>query len=214
MFGVVLVISLSLGELYRIGQQFVGWKTWQIALLIHALLVLLGWFRGLLVLDYRSRLKPQVMTWIRRTSLFLCLLWLGLSFSRLWGQPPPFQSLPSIWLVLGLGMAVPVIEECFFRRLIGDFVKSRFGGDWGSYLSLCIFTFVHSLPAWRDLPMLSLELSLGVLLLGIACEFLLVKSRSLIPPILLHSGMNLTSLLLASYDPRWLHWLAPMFLNG
>ncbi len=207
-----LLICLSLGEAYRFLQNLFDWQTWQAAMVVHALLLIGFNLQRRSWRFWRQDLSRLGGKWSWRVIAFLLGLWTCLGLARFFGTPVPFGAWPDWKLLLTVVLLVPVLEEFLFRGFIGAQLKSYFGPMQGSYLSIFVFTYTHALPTWSSLPWLPLGVSLGVLLLGLSCEYLLVKSDSLLPSILLHAGMNATALLLGWYDSRWLDWLSPLFL--
>ena len=111
-------------------------------------------------------------------------------------------------------LLVPVVEELVFRRGIGTFFRKNFGLFWGSYFSVFVFTFIHSMPTLERLLSGEVGLPLGVILLGIVCEFLYISSGGcILGCILFHMACNATPALFILIDERWLDWLNAIYLG-
>lgn len=115
------------------------------------------------------------------------------------GSIPPRQYLFVVW--------IPLIEEVVFRFGLGRWFRSVIGNLWGGYCAAFCFSYVHSFPTLAKVMTGNIGIVLPPLLLGLACEYLFVKSRSLLPSIALHTACNATVLLFLVFDQRWFGWL-------
>lgn len=83
-------------------------------------------------------------------------------------------------------LIAPFVEELFFRGFLYNLIKKQYGITIGIIVSTAIFAFVHYNIYYRFIPML---------LACIAMPYLYEKSKSLIPPIILHAIHNLLTII-------------------
>jgi membrane protease YdiL (CAAX protease family) len=107
---------------------------------------------------------------------------------------------------------VPIVEEIVFRGMIGEKFRASFGVLWGTWFSALVFALVHAKPTIANLAALNVGVPIGPFLLGLAAEFLLIKSRSLWPAIALHAACNATPVIFKLIDHRWLKWLEVLYI--
>ena len=79
-------------------------------------------------------------------------------------------------------LIAPFLEELFFRGFLYNLIKKQYGITIGIIVSTAVFAFVHYNIYYRFIPML---------LTCIAMPYLYEKSKSLVPPIILHAVHNL-----------------------
>lgn len=104
---------------------------------------------------------------------------------------------------------IPIVEELTFRVGFGEYFRRKLGRWWGSYFSVLLFCLAHTMGAYFYEPMKWFTaIPLGVLLLGISCEFLYVTRRKVATIILLHMTANFSVILFKWVDSRWLNWLS------
>lgn len=109
---------------------------------------------------------------------------------------------------------IPIVEEIVFRLGIGGCLRRLAGNFWGSYCSTLCFALAHTLPSWERLGAGAIGIPVGPLLLGAVCEFLLVRSKSIMPSIVFHAVCNASVPLFLYFDQRWLTWLSLLFQSG
>ena len=102
---------------------------------------------------------------------------------------------------------IPLIEEVVFRFGLGRWFRFTIGNLWGGYCAAVCFSYVHSFPTLAKVAAGDIGIVLSPLLLGFAGEYLLVKSKSILPGIALHMACNATVLLFLVFDQRWFTWL-------
>ena len=85
-------------------------------------------------------------------------------------------------------VAAPIAEELFFRRVLQGWLEKRFPGDGGetaSALAAAAFALAHFGQGLAFLPLYPLALVLG---------YLVRRTGSILPSILLHAGFNAVSI--------------------
>ncbi len=220
---VCIILGFAFGELYAVGQVFIGGPSWVVPCLINSLLAVVvmalalkgalprpsypsiadqpGWWRWLNASRWRVYLP----------SLIILIGVLGLALLTRLALPTATQQLISAeYLVFVLW--IPIVEELVFRVGISAYFRKRLGIIWGCYFSALLFALVHTQPtvaAWLNWQ---IGLPLGPLLLGLANEAIYVSSGRIIPAIVLHAVCNLTVVIFAIVDSRWLSWLSPFYL--
>ena len=102
---------------------------------------------------------------------------------------------------------IPLIEEIVFRFGLGRWFRLTIGNLWGGYCAAICFSYTHSFPTLAKIMAGDIGIVLSPLLLGFACEYLFVKSKSILPGIALHIACNATVLLFLVFDQRWFTWL-------
>lgn len=102
---------------------------------------------------------------------------------------------------------IPLIEEIVFRFGLGRWFRLTIGNLWGGYCAAICFSYTHSFPTFAKIIAGDIGIVLSPLLLGLACEYLFVKSKSILPGIALHIACNATVLLFLLFDQRWFTWL-------
>ncbi|MCO6455796.1 MAG: CPBP family intramembrane metalloprotease [Pirellulaceae bacterium] len=97
----------------------------------------------------------------------------------------------SFWLIVFVGGCLfpGVGEEIFFRGFLGRGLLARYGAVFGTLWTALLFGLIHIEPIQ----------ACGAFVLGVAMHFLLLTTRSLLAPIILHTLNN--SLAFALY--RW-----------
>ena len=112
-------------------------------------------------------------------------------------------------------LLIPVMEEYIFRKQLTTFYKSKLKARaLGAYLSVFIFSFLHTQPSLQDLYTLNIGLAVGPFLLGGVCEILVFFSKSIIPAIIFHCICNASSYVFTMLDSRWLNWLKVLYSHG
>lgn len=185
-------IPIVLAHLY----QLITVNGWLAPAIIHSVLVIVG-YRQLSL-----RLAP-VVYYLPALSL-LTIYFVAVIISSFVGWPST-KELASyhLWSIVW----IPVIEELLFRVIIGNYLRTLSGNFWGSYCSVVCFSFVHSMPTIDRLIALDIGLVVGPLLLAIACEYLYLKSGSILPAISFHAVANSSVAIFIYFDSRWLSWL-------
>lgn len=102
---------------------------------------------------------------------------------------------------------IPLIEEIVFRFGLGRWFRFTIGNLWGGYCAALCFSYAHAFPTVAKIMAGNIGIVLSPLLLGFACEYLFVKSKSILPGVALHMACNATVLLFLVFDQRWLAWL-------
>jgi len=90
-------------------------------------------------------------------------------------------------MVVGVGVLAPIAEELFFRGLLYDWFRQKFGVEWGIGISSLVFGLAH-----YD----SLAVVLSSLIMGAAMAFAYEKTRSLWISIFMHVSTNTGAVLL------------------
>lgn len=89
-----------------------------------------------------------------------------------------------IQIIIG-SIEAPLVEELFFRGFSYTVFRKRFGITYGIFLSSLIYVLWHYLKVVQA-PILSVPIFLGAVIKCMIYE----KSRSLVPPIIVHSMSN------------------------
>jgi len=107
---------------------------------------------------------------------------------------------------------VPLVEEFVFRAGIGAVYRRLSQPIWAAWFAALVFALVHANPTWSNLVQGQVGLALGAFLLGLCCEYLMMKTGRILPCIAFHSACNATVMIFGILDKRWLDWLAPLYL--
>jgi membrane protease YdiL (CAAX protease family) len=107
---------------------------------------------------------------------------------------------------------VPLVEELVFRAGIGAVYRRLSQPIWAAWFAALVFALVHANPTWSNLIHGQVGLALGAFLLGLCCEYLMIKTGRILPCIAFHSACNATVMIFGILDKRWLDWLAPLYL--
>ncbi len=99
-----------------------------------------------------------------------------------------------------IALIVPIVEEYFFRGVLGGLLRKKFGVLLGGYASILVFSLVHTQVGFSNLSGL-LYLGLGVCLLGIVCEVLYVKSEDIYTAISFHAVANASGVIFLNFCP-------------
>lgn len=110
---------------------------------------------------------------------------------------------------LGTIVWVPIVEEIVYRRGLGGFLRARLGQWTGLYLASLLFALAHGLRFEGGLP----APAIGPFLLGVACELIYWRCRSIWGAIAFHAACNATPLIFLWLDPRWLDRLRMLYLE-
>lgn len=108
----------------------------------------------------------------------------------------------SFLLVLISGaILIPVYEEILFRAIIFQFLKNRWGFQRALWLTGFFFLVAHDLwGAFGQSTSYGINQVMKVLLVNFGCCYLLEKTRSLYPSMLLHGSANLQVYLIRFSD--------------
>ena len=98
-----------------------------------------------------------------------------------------------ILLILAIGIVGPIFEEVFFRGFLFKHLEIKWGGAMAVLFTSIIFTIVH---VQYNLIILGLVLFPMALLLGYAR----LKTKSLMPPIIIHCFNNILTVLVTMYQ--------------
>lgn len=198
-----LAIPITLAYLYNA----LPLQTWLAAAIANSVisLLLLAYYRRHLSMLFLSRHNLRFYLPSLAVLLFCALAILGASFYArpLRGTVPAHHYLWLIW--------IPIVEEIVFRLGIGSWLRSLAGNFWGSYCSALCFALAHTLPSWERISAGEVGIPVGPLLLGAICEFIFVRSRSLMPCIVFHVVCNASVPLFLYFDQRWFVWLSLLF---
>lgn len=186
------VIPVVLAHLY----QLIAVDGWLVPAIVNSILVIGGY-------RYLSIKSASFVYYLPAIGL-LAVYFLAVISSSFIGLPST-DKLTSyhLWSVVW----IPIIEELLFRVIIGNHLRKLAGRFWGSYCSVICFAFVHSIPTVDRIIALDIGLALGPMLLAIVCEYLYLKSGSILPAILFHAVANGSVVIFVYYDSRWLNWL-------
>lgn len=178
-FGVARRYRLALAEL---GLRAPNWPR----------LAVLGLIAGVLMLG--------VAIVAEQVSVYLIGLFVGHEQALAWAvaeheQDPMFKLLAGLtgsdvaWMLLLLGVLVPVGEEIYFRGIVYGGLRARWGIGWGLAGSSLFFAIVHQ-QVVHFLPIFVLAVVLAVLY---------ERTRSLLPPIIVHGTNNVMAVLGSVY---------------
>ena len=186
------VIPVVLAHLYRL----VAVNGWLAPAIVNSIIVICGYRR-------LSLQSASLIYYLPALSLLVCYF-LAVIISSFIGIPST-GDLASyhLWSIVW----IPVVEELLFRVIVGNYLRTLVGNFWGCYCSVVCFAFVHSMPTLDRLITLNIGLAVGPLLVAIVCEYLYVKSGSILPAILFHAVANSSVAIFIYYDSRWLSWL-------
>tara|TARA_B100001250_G_scaffold362343_1_gene340982 strand:+ start:756 stop:1706 length:951 start_codon:yes stop_codon:yes gene_type:complete len=98
-----------------------------------------------------------------------------------------------ILLILAIGIVGPIFEEIFFRGFLFKHLEIKWGGVMAVLFTSIIFTIVH---LQYNLVILGLVLFPMAILLGYAR----LKTKSLMPPIIIHCINNIITVLVTMYQ--------------
>ena len=107
---------------------------------------------------------------------------------------------------------VPLVEEIVFRGGIGAVYRRLSPPFWAAWFAALVFALVHANPTWNNLANGRVGLALGAFLLGLCCEYLIIKTGRILPCVAFHAACNATVMIFGVLDKRWLDWLAPLYL--
>jgi membrane protease YdiL (CAAX protease family) len=216
-----VLLALALSEIYRAMEAW-GIGGWQGAAVFHALvgsiLIVRFYFSG--TLSQRFALVgvgDQAPRWFAERPMVAYAPVLGLvlgasllgCISSLIGNPPHGgeTTAPLAWIWL-----IPLVEEIFFRGLVGGIYRKLLPGMGGIWLSAATFALAHAAVTFDHLVQGQVGLPIGPFLLGLLCESVYLLSGSLLPGILVHAAANATVLIFQMLDPRWLEWLGLLYI--
>jgi membrane protease YdiL (CAAX protease family) len=97
-----------------------------------------------------------------------------------------FAQAPWIVVLVGGSLLPAIGEEIFFRGVLGRGLVARYGLAWGTLWCSLLFAVIHLDPAQM----------VGVLGIGVALQLLLMATRSIWLPMLLHGANNALSFVL------------------
>jgi membrane protease YdiL (CAAX protease family) len=123
------------------------------------------------------------------------LLWVAKQFIAL-GQGSPFWVLlekkwtASFWLFMAVASFAyqPVIEELFFRGYCQTRLEEDFGGIGAVGITALFFVLGHN--QYHHLSVLSIGNMIGLIPCALGLGYVYLRSRSLIPGIILHATLN------------------------
>ncbi len=88
-----------------------------------------------------------------------------------------------IWIILGVGIAAPIVEESLFRGFIQRVFESRWDITRAILLTAFLFAVIHMRPYWV----------IQLLIMAVWMGYLSWKWDSIIPAVLIHAANNLWS---------------------
>jgi ABC-2 type transport system permease protein/sodium transport system permease protein len=113
-----------------------------------------------------------------------------------------WQTVPLLWILLALGLAPGVCEECFFRGLLYNGLRQHLKA-WGTIAATAfLFGLFHVVLAGGAAP----ERFIPSTLMGFLLGWVRWRSASLLPCVFLHSVHNSILLLLARYRDELSGW--------
>ncbi len=83
---------------------------------------------------------------------------------------------------------IPLIEELFFRKLIFDWIKKKFSLPTAYILSVSVFLSAHLIST-------QYIFLLNILILGMVCQYVYLKTNNIWPAVYIHSMFNLLVLI-------------------
>lgn len=205
-----LLVSIALAEIYQYTAKFIQ-PSWLAAAIVHSVLSIIL-LRFLLTKESTLPPKNKISFYFQSHKIspylpgiiLITLPILAVTLSSFFGntQYSPIKIDQWAWVIW-----VSIIEEIVFRYGIGGFFRKKIGIFWGAYISIFIFSFVHSSPTIENILNAKVGLPLGPLLLGILCEVLYIHTGKLSSSILLHAAGNGSIIIFSIFDSRWLSWL-------
>ncbi len=215
----LLMLALpSLGEGYRFLGQKTNWEGAYVAALINSGLIVVGGLWQVLSIDTNNREKFfQFQKKNLSAQLGPGVVLLGLVIAACMVSKflfPISSTRPSINLQILLltCFIVPVLEELLFRGVLSSLLRQSFRPLSAAYISVLSFSLLHSLTGFKDLYELNFGLVLGPFILGLICELLRFRFKSLLSPIVFHGACNFSVYAFSFLDPRWLKWLSWLYL--
>jgi membrane protease YdiL (CAAX protease family) len=208
-------IAVLLAEVYQAASIYIS-EGWLAAAVVNSVF-------AVALIGFLAKFRPQeldafyfkVREGTRGIALFPSLMILAGSLvlvfiSRNFGEVPETSIVGTqnfYWIFW-----IPVVEEIIFRFGFGRVFRNKLGMYWGAWYSSILFALMHSNPTAANLFSGELGISLGPLLLGFCCEFLLIKTGRLWPAVLFHAVCNATPLIFNLFDSRWLSWLKMLYI--
>lgn len=105
------------------------------------------------------------------------------------------------WVVLTTVVMAPLLEEVLFRGLLQDATVNRYGAVRGILIASAVFGVVHLIPMQV----------ISAFVMGLVLGYVYYRTRSLLPPVLLHAANNLIAYLTMDItledgsQAMWLH---------
>lgn len=126
---------------------------------------------------------------------FVSVYWLIGSVPDSWQMIGPFYGKLLLHYALPVHLIIvlygSVVEEIFFRGMCYTALKKVCGVKWGILLASIIFTLSH-VQNIMEIPMISISIFIS----GLVFSFVYEQSKALLPAMIVHVIVNVTSLLL------------------
>lgn len=203
-----LLLALGLGELYKWWQGFLGVSGWLAILCLHAMLtlVLLTCFGGL-----RRQLKIGMVGLLGFAPATFVLVG-ALILAFVFPHPGEARGLSWAYLIAACTL-IPFVEEVVFRGGISALLDRVQPSGWSGYFSAMVFSLAHASPSLDNWLSLKVGLPLGPFLLGLVCEYLARRTKSLLPSIAFHCACNSTVIIFNQWSPGWFDRLSAFYLG-
>lgn len=112
-----------------------------------------------------------------------------------------FSTVPdAIWIILGVVLAAPFIEETLFRGIIQGTIERSSTPTQAVLWTSLIFAIVHFQIWWL----------IQILILSVILGYLCWRSNSIVPAVLIHTGNNLWTIFLMNapeqFSPNFYIW--------
>ncbi len=107
---------------------------------------------------------------------------------------------------------VPLAEEAVFRIGLGRIFTGILPGLWGNWYAALTFSLAHGSVTFDGLMRGDLGGSLGPFLLGLICQAMVTRLKSIWPGVFIHMACNCTAVVFKVIDPRWLTWLGVFYV--
>lgn len=211
MIGLILcsiLLMLALGELYVRWFALIGTSGWLPVLCLHGLMsvFMMAFFSGI-----RAQLKITLSSlWAYIPAIAILAGSLAMAFlSPALGRTEPL----GLAYMIASCSVIPVVEEIIFRGGVSAALDRVYPSSWSGYFSAMVFSVAHTTPSFDRVTSLQFGLPVGPFLLGIICEYLARRSRSLVPGIAFHCACNSTVLIFNQWSPGWLNRLSIFYLG-
>jgi membrane protease YdiL (CAAX protease family) len=202
--GLALLIPIVLTKLYAAFTPVVG-TGWVSAALWHTVLaIIILWQR------------PYVIRQFGPKAIYALPLLVVLGSVCLAAASQALMPHPQDATVTGLDVAwvlwIPLVEEVVFRLGIGRIFTRLLPGLGGLWFSSLTFALAHVPVTFSGLLHGDVGVPLGPFLLGLICQTMIIRLRSIWPSILMHMACNGTAVIFRVMDGRWLSWLGALYV--
>lgn len=187
-----LILTGLLGKATGISKEIVGLINYTLSMGVTVIFAL--WLR-----NKRGYGKPVLRFTLKKTNPTLILWGLILIIATSIVLEPLLELFPSElldalagaigkggWAMIMTVVCAPVLEEILFRGIIQECVTRRYGGVRGVLAAAAIFGLVHFIP----------QQAINAFFVGIVLGYIYIKTKSLIPVMIIHALNNAIAFLL------------------